>query len=277
MPAYRERAGEVDNGRLTVRSADDIAELYRTHAASQTAHGPTVATRIPSEPLTAEDAWARTLVAEIAEFAATHNRPQPLVRVTLADGEQFFLASLEPRPGDGFVTLYPHPQQAADLVAGTEGAVMVPRSVVVPLSSIRKVELLTHVPRGTRSNVGFLLPPGDLNATDATCLGARRRATDFFVHSPPGGETARIRRPAAELAMTEQGPIDDQDPKRRRRRFGIVAAALGALLLLAGTLLASRDGVLEAVGIVCLAYGIGLLVAGASLSLGHNPLDRRKR
>ena len=87
--------------------------------------------------------------------------------MTLADGEQFFLAALEPRPGDGFVTLYPHPQQAADLVAGTEGAVMVPRSVVVPLSGIRKVELLTHVPRGTRSNVGFLLPLGDPDAGDA--------------------------------------------------------------------------------------------------------------
>ena len=111
--------------------------------------------------MTAEDEWARTLVAEIAEFAATHDRPQPLVRVTLADGEQFFLASLEPRPGDGFVTLYPHPEQAADLVAGAEGAVMVPRSVIVPLAGIRKVELLTHVPRGTRSNVGFLLPDDD--------------------------------------------------------------------------------------------------------------------
>ena len=115
----------------------------------------------PVRAMTAEDAWARTLVAEIAEFAATHNRPQPLVRVTLADDEQFFLASLEPRPGDGFVTLNPHPQQAADLVPGTGGAVMVPRAVVVPLSSIRKIELLTHVPRGTRSDVGFLLPPGD--------------------------------------------------------------------------------------------------------------------
>jgi PII-like signaling protein len=166
VPAYRERAGDVEHGHLTVRSADDVAELYRTHAASQTPQGPTVATRIPSEPLTAEDAWARTLVAEIEEFAATHDRPQPLVRVTLADGERFFLASLEPRPGDGFVTLYPHPEQAADLVAGTEGAVMVPRSVVVPLSGIHKVEMLTHVPRGTRSSVGFLLPPGDRDAGD---------------------------------------------------------------------------------------------------------------
>ena len=166
VPAYRERAGTVEHGHLTVRSAHDVAELYRTHAASQTSQGPTVATRIESEPLTAEDTWARTLIDEIEEFAATHNRPQPLVRVTLADGEQFFLASLEPRPGDGFVTLHPHPQQAADLVAGTEGAVLVPRSVVVPLSGIRKVEMLTHIPRGTRPNVGFLLPHRDRHTGD---------------------------------------------------------------------------------------------------------------
>ncbi len=89
------------------------------------------------------------------------------MRVTLADSEQFFLASLEPLPGDGFVTLYPYPKQAADLVAGTEGGVMVPRSVVVPLSGISKVELLTHVPRGTRSNVGFLLPRDDPHVGDA--------------------------------------------------------------------------------------------------------------
>jgi hypothetical protein len=44
---------------------------------------------------------------------------------------------------------------------------MLPRSVVVPLSGIRKVELLTRVPRGTRSNVGFLLPFGDPDAGDA--------------------------------------------------------------------------------------------------------------
>jgi PII-like signaling protein len=161
VPAYRERAGAVEHGHLTVRSAGDVAELYRTRAAAHTPQGPTAATRVPSGPLTAEDTWARTLVAEIEEFAATHNRPQPLVRVTLADGEQFFLAALEPRPGDGFVTLYPHPQQAAELVPGPGGAVMVPRSVVVSLSSIRKVELLTHVPRGTRSGVGFLLPLSD--------------------------------------------------------------------------------------------------------------------
>ena len=47
----------------------------------------------------------RELLGEIAEFARARRRPSPLVRVTLAGGEQFFLASLEARPGDGFVTL----------------------------------------------------------------------------------------------------------------------------------------------------------------------------
>jgi PII-like signaling protein len=158
VPAYRERAEEIVHGRLTVRSTGEIAELYRTRAAPQAAYGPAMATRVPAEPATPEAEWARTLVTEIAEFAATHHRPYPLVRVTLADGEQFFLASLGARPGDGFVTLYPHPEQADDLVVGADGAFLVPRSVIVPLTSIRKVELLTRVPRGTRSTVGFILP-----------------------------------------------------------------------------------------------------------------------
>lgn len=74
--------------------------------------------------------------------------------------------------------------------------------------------------------------------------------------------------------MTGQEPVDADERKRRMRRFGISAAALGVLLLLAGTRFAHRDGALEAVGLDSLAYGIGLLVAGASLALGHNPLDR---
>jgi PII-like signaling protein len=165
VPAYRERAGQIETGRLTVRSAADVAALYRRHATRDVAQAPTIATPLPAQPRTGEDQWALTLVEEIREFAASHDRPQPLVRVSLVDGEQFFLASLEPRPGDGFVTLYPHPEQAADLVSGSEGGVMVPRSIVVPLGGISKVELLTHVPRGTRSNVGFVLPSTEPGAS----------------------------------------------------------------------------------------------------------------
>ena len=76
--------------------------------------------------------------------------------------------------------------------------------------------------------------------------------------------------------MTDQPPLDPTQRKRQRRRFGIFAAALGAVLILAGTLLANRDSALGAIGIGCLAYGIGLLIAGATLAIGHNPLDPPK-
>jgi hypothetical protein len=49
------------------------------------------------------------------------------------------------------------------------------------------------------------------------------------------------------------------------------------VLLIAGAILANRDSALGAIGIGALGYGIGLLVAGAALALGHNPLDRHRR
>lgn len=161
VPAYRERAGAVEHGHLTVRSSDEVAALHRTHGTRPLPRSPTVTVQLPTTVSTAEEAWARGLLDEIREFADTHHRPEPLVQVTLSDGEQFFLAAVEPRPGDGFVTLYPHPDLADELIPGSAGDVLVPRAVVVPLASIHKLELLSHVPRGTRSNVGFLLPPRD--------------------------------------------------------------------------------------------------------------------
>ncbi len=155
VPAYRERAGSVQHGRLAVPRPDEIAAL------SPTRPDPQLATYAiaPEQPRTPEERWARTLLDEIAEFAASHERPEPLVRVTLGDGEQFFLAALEPRPGRGFVTLHPHPEHVSDLVPGRSGGMLTPRALVVPLGSVTKVELLSHVPRGTRSGSGFVLGP----------------------------------------------------------------------------------------------------------------------
>ena len=48
--------------------------------------------------------------------------------------------------------------------------------------------------------------------------------------------------------MKEQRPIDADERKHQRRRFGVAAAALCAVLLLAGTQFANRDGALEVVG-----------------------------
>lgn len=65
--------------------------------------------------------------------------------------------------------------------------------------------------------------------------------------------------------------------RRARRRFGVIGTLLGAGLLLCGALLSGGGQALDPVGLACVAYGIGLLVAGVWLSLRHNPLDRRRR
>ena len=56
------------------------------------------------------------------------------------------------------MTLYPHPTRFTELVEGSEGELVVPRAVIVPLAAIAKIELLARTPRGTRSLVGFELP-----------------------------------------------------------------------------------------------------------------------
>jgi PII-like signaling protein len=158
VPAYRERAAQVENGRLRVPAPDELLALYRGAGERSGAPGPAATTPLPAAPVTPEDHWVLALVAQIAGFAASHQRPRPLVRVSLADGEQFFLASVEPRPGAGFVTLHPHSPQLGHRAGGREEAALVARSLVVPLSGVAKIEMLNHVPRGTRSDVGFILP-----------------------------------------------------------------------------------------------------------------------
>jgi hypothetical protein len=61
--------------------------------------------------------------------------------------------------------------------------------------------------------------------------------------------------------------------RRVRRRFGVTSALFVAGLLVFGVLLSGGDGALDAVGLACVAYGIGLLVAGVWFALGQSPLD----
>jgi PII-like signaling protein len=161
VPAYRERVGEIVHGRLGL--AEQVLFPPPEEDGVQRASPPAVcfgAVPQPIEPAadTDEACWLRTLGREVAEFARSRGRRDPIVRITLADGEQFFVASAEARPGGGFVTLYPHPARYTDLVEGIEGNLIVPRALVVPLTSITKIELLAKVPRGTRSLLGFKLP-----------------------------------------------------------------------------------------------------------------------
>lgn len=151
VPAYRERAGEVMHGRLTVPGPEALAGLVANGRVGRRSR---VA---PAETGTPEGRWVEALLDEIADFGRARRR-QPLVRVTLSDGERFFLARMEARPGNGFVTLHPHPPRIGDAVPGARGAALAPRVLVVRLAEIAKVELLARVPRGTRSGVAFALP-----------------------------------------------------------------------------------------------------------------------
>jgi hypothetical protein len=102
-----------------------------------------------------EAGWIARFAEQVDAFARERGRHESLVRVTLVDGDRFFLASLEEHPGDGFVTLFPHPEHYEDMLLGERGNMLAPRVLVVPRQSILKMELLATTPRGTRSLVGF--------------------------------------------------------------------------------------------------------------------------
>jgi hypothetical protein len=102
--------------------------------------------------------WLAELLDRVERFARARGGRAPFVRVTLADGERFFLHSIEPGPGDDCLTLHPHPERHADAVPTSAGP-LPPRALVVPRASIVKIELLTKPPRGTRSLVTLQRPP----------------------------------------------------------------------------------------------------------------------
>ncbi len=63
----------------------------------------------------------------------------------------------------------------------------------------------------------------------------------------------------------------------RRRQFAVIAGAIGAALVASGILLARGSGVREAIGLVALGQGSGLLVAGdRRLITTRADLERRR-
>jgi hypothetical protein len=79
--------------------------------------------------------WVAGMRRSIREFAQSRQCPEPLVRVTLDDGEQLFLQAMMPGPGDDFATFSVY--QPNDEI---------PRLVVLRLDAIRKVEMLREPP-----------------------------------------------------------------------------------------------------------------------------------
>ena len=88
--------------------------------------------------------WVAGMRRAIRDFAQSRQCPKPLVRVTLDDGEQFFLEAMAPGPGEDFVTFTVY-----------EPNDEMTRPVVLHLDAIRKVELLRKPPRGAEQHFRF--------------------------------------------------------------------------------------------------------------------------
>ena len=99
---------------------------------------------IPSGPL---EEFVERLERQIARFTEQAAVERAYVVVELVDGWRFALDSLSAEPGFGFVTLRPHPEQDEEL----------PAEVIVPVGSIRRVELDRAAEE--RARLGFS-PPG---------------------------------------------------------------------------------------------------------------------
>lgn len=93
----------------------------------------------PGEPIvrvSRASEWAAGMQRSVREFAQSHNCAEPLVRVALDDGEQFFLQAMKPGPGDDFATF--------EVYGSDENT----RVLVLRLEAIRKIEILPRPPSG---------------------------------------------------------------------------------------------------------------------------------
>jgi hypothetical protein len=88
--------------------------------------------------------WVAGLRRSIRDFAQARTCPEPLVRVTLDDGEAFFLQAMTPGPGDDFATFSVY-----------EPGEAMTRLVVLHLDAIRKVEMLTRAASVTEETFVF--------------------------------------------------------------------------------------------------------------------------
>jgi hypothetical protein len=87
------------------------------------------------------------LLRAIAAFAQQHGIETPVVELELADSARFLLEKIEPEPGFGMVTLH---------VRGDDDDA--PDALIVPLGSIRRIELRT-APEERLASFGFSVPP----------------------------------------------------------------------------------------------------------------------
>lgn len=159
VPGYRERAGKTAHGSLRV--AERLARLAAAAEQRGEAPAPPPVTDAVITEAAGSGSWVAALLRRVERFAGECGARDPVVRVTLADGERFFLQTVEPGPGEEFVTLKPHAERYDETLPTAGGVRIAPRALVVPVRSIAKLELMTRPPRGTRSLITLRRPPSD--------------------------------------------------------------------------------------------------------------------
>jgi hypothetical protein len=81
------------------------------------------------------DEFVARVTRMVAAFAQEHSLEQAEVRLELADGSRYLLASAAPEPGFGFLCVTPHVDEGEE-----------PRQVVVPIGAVMSIEISTPDP-----------------------------------------------------------------------------------------------------------------------------------
>lgn len=104
--------------------------------------------------------WVEALKLAVSDFERSRSSTNPGVKVTLVDGESFFLNNARPGPGRDLVILYPYPPgMTTELPTGADGYPVMPRVLIVAPSAVAKIELMAEPP-GQRE-ARFQLRAGD--------------------------------------------------------------------------------------------------------------------
>ncbi len=100
--------------------------------------------------------WVEALMQTVAEFERSRSAANPGVKVTLVDGESFFLSNARPAPGHGLVILYPYPPgMTTDLPTGDDGYPVMPRVLIVAPAAVAKIELMAEPPGQREARFGL--------------------------------------------------------------------------------------------------------------------------
>ena len=100
--------------------------------------------------------WVEALKEAVAEFESSRSSANPGVKVTLIDGESFFLSNARPAPGHGLVIMYPYPPgMTTDLPMGEDGYPVMPRVLLVAPSAVSKIELMAEPPGQREARFGL--------------------------------------------------------------------------------------------------------------------------